>query len=75
MAASSACVSRVSPHCVLTLQEALQDQQVGLAEAVSKLLPLCWDSELVIFCIHPLRMESLVPTALQLSCTQASLVF
>lgn len=47
-------VTRVSPICVLTLQEALQDQQVGLTQAPLRLLPLQWKSECVRFCINVL---------------------
>ena len=55
--------------------EALQDQQVGLTQASLKLLPLHWVSECVRFCRHPLRAESLFPTALQLSHRQIPLAF
>ena len=69
MAAISIRVPRESPSCLLPLQEALQDQQLGLT------VPLCWDSEQVRFCVCPLRAESLFLTALHLSCRQAPLAF
>ena len=40
MAATSIYVSRVSPSHLLSFYQALQDQQVGLTQATSKLLPL-----------------------------------
>ena len=40
-----------------------------------KLLFLSWISEYVRFCVHPLRVGSLFPTALPVSCTQALLAF
>lgn len=39
------------------------------SEAVFKVLPLFWDLEHVRFCTYPLRAESLLSTALQLSQT------
>ena len=50
-------------HGLLPLREALQDQQVGLTQAPFKLLLLPWISEHVRFCVRPLRVESLFPTA------------
>ena len=40
MAAASVCCPRVNLGCLLPLQETLQDQQVGLAQAPFKLLLL-----------------------------------
>ena len=53
MAAVSVYVSRVRP-LPPPLQETLQDQQVGLAQAPIKLLLLPWFPEPVRFCVHPL---------------------
>ena len=54
------------PACLLSLQEALQDQQVGLTQAFFRLLPLCWLLEHVRFCLCPLgAMFSCNPSALQ----------
>ena len=65
MAAASVYVPRVSSSCLLALWEAFQDQQVGLIQAPFKLLLLPWVLEHVRFCVHPLRVESLLfPTAL-----------
>ena len=59
-------VLRMSPSCLLPLQEALQDQQMGPTQGPFKLLPLCWISECVGFCMCTFRMKSL-PTALWVS--------
>ena len=67
MAATGVYVPRVSPSCLLPLQETFQDQQVGLAQAPFKLLHLPWVLEQVGFYVHPLRLEPLFPTALWLS--------
>ena len=48
----------------LPLQETLQDQQVGLTQAPFRLLLLPWVLENVRFCVCPLRIESVFPTAL-----------
>ena len=56
-----------SPTCLLHLQKALHDQQLVLTQAFFKLQSLGWNSEHVRFCVHPLRVEYLFPTALQLS--------
>lgn len=54
------------PICLLSLQEALQDQQVGLTQAFFRLLPLCWLLEHVRFCLCLLgAMFSCNPSALQ----------
>ena len=45
-------------------QETLQDQQVGLAQAPLESLLLCWDLVLKGLCVHPPRVESLVPQVL-----------
>ena len=63
MPASSVCVPTGSPRCLLTLQEALQDQHVGLTQAPFKLLLLPW----VLECVCPLRVESLFPIDLWVS--------
>ena len=47
----------------------------GLTQVPFKLVHLFWDSEYVSFCAHPLRVDSLFPTALWLSCMQAWLAF
>ena len=39
-------------------------KQVGVTQAPSQLLPLCWVTEQVRFYKHPLRVESLSPVAL-----------
>lgn len=54
------------PTCLLSLQKALQDQQVGLTQAFFRLLPLCWVLEHVRFCSCPLgAIFSCNPSALQ----------
>ena len=40
MVAASICVPSVNPSTLLSLQEPLQDEQVGLTQASSKALPL-----------------------------------
>ena len=57
------------PSCLLSLQGALQDQQVGVIQSPLKLPPLDWVSEHVRFCMCPLRVESLLPITPQLSQT------
>lgn len=37
---------------------------MNLSQATFKLLPLCWVLEHVSLCVHPLRAESMFPTAL-----------
>ena len=54
----------MSPHCLLPLQEALQDQSVSLTQVSFKLLLLLWGPEHVKFCVHPLGVEFLFPTDL-----------
>ena len=51
MGAANLCVPKGSPSCLLPLQEALQNQQMGLTLAPFKLPPLLWDSEHVRFCM------------------------
>ena len=75
MVAANIYISRRRLICLLSLPEALQDQQVGLTHASFKLLPLCWKSYYVKFCLNPLRVESLLPTAFWLSHMQALLAF
>ena len=55
---------RLSTNCLLPLCETVQDQQVGLIQTPFKLLLLIWVPEHVRFCVHPLRVECLFPTAL-----------
>lgn len=57
----------VSFSCLLPLQEAVQDQQVSLAQAPFNLLLLPWVSDSVRCSVHPLRVESLLLTAPWLS--------
>ena len=61
MSVASVTVPRGSPSCLLLLWEALQDQQVGLTQAPSQLLPLFWVAEQVRYYALPLRVESLFP--------------
>ena len=75
MAAASVCVPRVSPNCLLLLQETLQDQQVGLTQVSFKLLLLPWVLEHVKLCVHPLRVESLLPPTLWVSAGLQSQTF
>ena len=67
MAAASACEPRGSFICFLPLQEALEDQQVGVTQAPFRLLLLPWIPEYVGYCMCRLRVESLFPTALWFS--------
>ena len=48
MASASIYVPRGNFGCLLLLQEALQDQQMGMTQAPFKLLPLLWVLEQVI---------------------------
>ena len=57
MAAANVCVPIVISSCLPPLQEALQDEQVGLTQAPSKLLLLPWVLERVRFCVCPLGVE------------------
>ena len=54
------------PSCLqvppVPLHEALQDEQVGLTQAIFKLLLLTWVLDCVGCCVHPLGMESLLLT-------------
>ena len=59
-------MSQLSPASV----EALQDQQVGLTQALFKLLPLHWDSDHVILHV-PFKSEVSVSYRPWLSLTQA----
>lgn len=54
----------------LASEEALWGQQVGVAKVSFKLILLSWVSECLRFCLCPLRMGDLFPTALWLSWTQ-----
>lgn len=64
-----------TPSCLLSLWEALQDQKVEQIQDPFKLLLLHCISECVIFCMSPLKVESLFPTALWLSYMQIPLAF
>ena len=59
MASASIYVPRGSFHCLLLLQEALQDQQMGMTQAPFRLLTLPWVLEHVRFCMHSFTVESL----------------
>ena len=58
MAATSVHVPRKSHSHSLPLQETLQGQQVGLAQASIKLLLFPWVPVCVGFCVRPLRVKS-----------------
>ena len=61
---ASICVSRVSPSCILLLQEALQDQQVGWPKLLWKHC-LCTGTQSMCDLVHLLsEVESLFSTAL-----------
>lgn len=64
MATTSVCVLSVTSSFLLPLSKPLQDQQVGMTQASFKLLLLIWAPEHVRFCVYPLRVECLFPTAL-----------
>lgn len=49
-------ISRVISTCLLPFWEVLQDQQVGLTQALFKLLLLPWFPECVRFGVHPLKV-------------------
>ena len=49
---------QVGPNCPLLLWEAVQDQQVDLAQDPFKLRLLPWVLEHVKFCVHLLRQRS-----------------
>ena len=63
MVATSVYVSRVSSSCLLPFWETLQNQQVGLTQTSFKLLLLLWVPKHLRFCVCPLKVESLFPTA------------
>ena len=63
MDSTSLYVPRVSSSCLLTLQEAPQGQKIDLTQASFKLLLQPCAPENVKFCVLPLRLESLFPTA------------
>ena len=75
MASASIYVPRGNFHCLLLLQEALQDQQMGMTQAPFKLLPLPWVLEHVKFCMHSFTVESLFSTALWLAAIHTPLAF
>lgn len=52
-----------------------RDQQLCLTQTSFKSLSLCWDSELVRFCMCPLRVKYLFPVLLWVSCMQSLLAF
>ena len=57
MAAACISVLRVSPICLLPPGGSLRSASGSIQECF-KALPLCWDSELVKFCMCPLRVDS-----------------
>ena len=65
-AVPSVCVPRVSSSCLLSLQETLQDQQVGLTQAPFKLLLLPWILECELLCVPFKRGVSISPSPLGL---------
>ena len=72
---ASICVSRVSPSCLLLLQSALQDQQVGWLKLLWNHC-LCTGTQSMWDLAHLLsEVESLFPTALWPSHTQVLLPF
>ena len=68
-------VPTVSFGCLLPLQEALQDLQVGLIQAPFQWLLLPCILERVRFCVCPLRVESLFPITLWVSLKKVPLAF
>ena len=66
MTASRVYVPRMSCSCLLHVQKTLQDQQIGLTQAPTKLLLLSCVPEGVRFSMCPLRVTSLFPPALGL---------
>ena len=65
---ASVYIPRVSLSHPLPLQETLQDQQVGLAQAPIKLPLLSRVLVYMRFCVHPLKVKSLFPPVLWGSC-------
>ena len=63
---AAACASEPGGNFIglLPLQEALEHQLVGVAQAPFRLWLLPWIPEYVGYCMGPLRVESLFPTAL-----------
>lgn len=61
MATATICVPRVSVSLLLLLWETLQDQQVNLTKANTKLLLLPWVWECVRFCVCPFRLSLCLP--------------
>ena len=59
--------SQVSSSYLLSVQEALEDQQLSLTQALFRLLLLPWVLEHVRFCVHPLGVESVSHSLLGLS--------
>ena len=64
LASTNVYVPRVSGSCLLPLWEVLQDQQVGLTQALSKVLLLPWIPEHVRVCVLLVKGKSLFPSAL-----------
>lgn len=58
---------QVSSRYLLSVQEALEDQQLSLTQAPFRLLPLPWVLEHVRFCVHPLGVKSVSHILLGLS--------
>ena len=57
---------RVSYSCPLSPEETLHDQQVGLAQAPLKSLLLLWVLVYIRPCVHPLRVDSVSPSSVEL---------
>ena len=55
MDSSSVYVPMGSFNCLLPLWKALLEHQEGLTQAPFKLLPLCWGTDHVRFCMTPLQ--------------------
>ena len=66
---------RESHNHLLSPQETLQGQQVGLSQAPIESLLFPWDPVYTGPCVHPPRVESLFPPVLWSSCSQALLAF
>ena len=63
MSETIVCFPRVSCSSPPFLQETVQDQQVGLAQASIRLLLLPWVPVHVKFCVCPLKVKSLFSQA------------
>ena len=67
--------SRENNRHLLSPQKTPQDQHVGLAQAPVKSLLFPWLLVCTRICMHPARVESLLPPVLWRSCSQAPLPF